>query len=217
MRRATIVTNGADSGGMSFVHDGGGDISLAVRDVDIEVNGDRSVGIGAGQRYEGTGDITIDVRDATVAATGESIAGIRSFHMSGEGSILVRVDGGTIVAEGPGSSGILVGLTGRIFGDRTGPIKAPAGGEVEVDRSVPVDAPGTGANSAQSVMVNAHVRGGTGVGAGVRLYGGGRVEIGPRGSVGADSGVAVRAEGEGAALHVGVALDGAPAGRGDCG
>ena len=63
-------------------------------------------------------------------------------------------------------------------------------------------------NPAQSVMVNAHVRGGTGVGAGVRLHGGGRVEIGPRGSVGASSGVAVRAEARDAALHVGVALDG---------
>ena len=208
VRRAAILTNGADSGGMSFVHDGDGGIDVAARDVDIEVHGDRSVGIGAGQRYEGTGDIAIDVRDAAVAVTGESVAGIRSFHMSGEGSINVRVDSGTIVAEGPGSSGILVGLTGRIFGDRTGPIKAPAGGEVEVDSSAPGASPGANGNPAQSVMVNGRVRGGTGVGAGVRLYGGGRVEIGPRGSVGADSGVAVRAEGEDAVLHVDVALDG---------
>ena len=208
VHRAAIVVNGADSGGMSFIHDGDGGIDMAVRDVDIEVRGDRSVGIGGGQRYEGTGDIAIDVRDATVVATGESIAGIRSFHMSGEGSIQVRVEGGTITAQGPGSSGILVGLTGRIFGDRTGPIKAPAGGEVEVDTSVPGGSSGAGGNPAQSVMVNGHVRGGTGVGAGVRLYGGGRVEIGARGSAGADSGVAVRAEGDGAPLHVGVALDG---------
>ena len=208
VRRAAILTNGADSGGMSFVHDGDGGINIAAHDVDIEVHGDRSVGIGGGQRYEGTGDIAIDVRDAAVAVTGESVAGIRSFHMSGEGSIHVRVEGGTITAEGPGSSGILVGLTGRIFGDRTGPIKAPAGGEVEVDRSVPGGSSGATGSAAQSVMVNARVRGGTGVGAGVRLYGGGRVEIGPRGSVGADSGVAVRAEGEDAALHVDVALDG---------
>ena len=208
VRRGDIVVNGADSGGMSWVHDGDGGIDIGVRDVDIEVNGDRSVGIGAGQRYEGTGDIVIDVRDTTVAAKGESIAGIRSFHMSGEGSISVRVDGGTIVAEGPGSSGILVGLTGRLIGDRTGPIKSPAGGEVEVDMSVPDGSRRTDGNPPQSVMVNGHVRGGTGVGAGVRLYGGGRVEIGPRGSVGAASGVAVRAEGDGVPLHVGVALGG---------
>ena len=208
VRRAAIVVNGADSGGMSFIHDADGGIDIAVRDADIEVNGDRSVGIGGGQRYEATGDIVIDVRDTAVAATGESIAGIRSFHMSGEGSISVRVDGGTITTQGRDSSGILVGLTGRIFGDRTGPIKAPAGGEVEVDSSVPGDRSRAGGNPTQTVTVNGHVRGGTGVGAGVRLYGGGRVEIGPRGSVGAQSGVAVRAEGDGAPLHVGVALDG---------
>ena len=208
VRRAAIVTNGADSGGMSFVHDGVGGIDIAAREVDVEVHGDRSVGIGAGQRDEGTGDIAIDVRDSTIAVTGESVAGIRSFHISGEGSIQVGVDGGTIAAEGPDSSGILVGLTGRIFGDRTGPIKAPAGVEVEVSRSPPGGGSPPVGNAAQSVMVNGHVRGGTGIGAGVRLYGGGRVEIGPRGSVGAASGVAVRAEGEGAALHVGVALDG---------
>ena len=208
VHRAAIVVNGADSGGMSWVHDGDGGIDIAVGDSDIEVNGDRSVGIGAGQRYEATGDIVIDVRDTTVAATGESIAGIRSFHMSGEGSISVRVDGGTIVAQGPGSSGVLVGLTGRIFGDRTGPIKAPAGGEIEVDAVVPGDRSRGDVNPPQSVMVNGHVRGGMGVGAGVRLYGGGRVEIGPQGSVGAQSGVAVRAEGDGVPLHVGVALDG---------
>ena len=208
VRRAAILTNGADSGGMSFVHDGHGDIDLAVQAADIEVHGNRSVGVGAGKRYQGTGDIIIGVRDSTVAATGESVAGIRSFHISGEGSIHVRVDGGTITADGPGSSGILVGLTGRIFGSRTGPIKAPAGGVVEVDTSVEGSSSATGGNPAQRVWVNGRVRGGTGVGAGVRLYGGGRVEIGPRGSVGADSGVAVRAEGDGAALHVDVALDG---------
>ena len=208
VHRAAIEVNGADSGGMSFVHDGVGNVDITAREVGIEVHGDRSVGIGGGQRHESTGNIAIDVRDAAVAASGESVAGIRSFHMSGQGSISVRVDGGTIGAEGPGSSGILVGLTGRLIGDRTGPIKAPAGGELEVGTSVPSGASRTGGNTPQSVMVNADVRGGTGIGAGVRLYGGGRVEIGPRGRVSADSGVAVRAEGEGAPLHVGVALAG---------
>ena len=208
VRRGTFVTNGADSGGISFVHDGDGGIDIAARDVDIEVHGDRSVGIGGGQRYQGTGDIAIDVRDSTVAVAGESVAGIRSFHMSGEGGISVRVDGGTIAAEGPGSSGILVGLTGRIFGSRTGPIKAPAGEDVEVDGDEPGEGSGADGYRAQSVVVDGRVRGGSGVGAGVRLYGGGQVEIGPRGSVGAASGVAVRAEGDGAALHVEAQLDG---------
>ena len=214
VRRADIVTKGTDSGGMSFIHDRKGDIDIAARDVDIKVEGDRSVGIGGGQRHAGTGDIAIDVRDSTIAVMGESVAGIRAFNFTGEGSIGIRVDGGTITAEGAGSSGILVGLTGRIFGQRTGPIKAPAGETVELDRGEPDGDSGgdsaAGGYRPQDVFVNGRVWGGTGVGAGVRLYGGGRVEIGPRGSVGADSGVAVRAEADGAALHVDAQLDSRP-------
>ena len=217
VRRADIdvVTSrsmdSGDSGGIAFVHDGKGPVDITARDVDIKVEGDRSVGIGAGQRYEGTGDIAINVHDSTIAVTGEKVAGIRSFNFSGEGTISVEVDGGTIIAEGPGSSGILVGLTGRKFPNRTGTIKAPAG----------VSLPSLGGSGdpsssyyPQSVVVNGRVWGGSPggepdsaggppvAGAGVRLYGGGEVEIGPRGSVGADSGVAIRAEGEGAELHV---------------
>ena len=204
VRRTNVVTRGADSGGMSFIHDRNGDIDIAARNVRIEVEGDRSTAIGGGQRHEGTGDIAIDVRDSTLAATGESVAGIRAFNFTGDGRIDIRVDGGTVEAEGLGSSGILVGLTGRLFENRTEPIEAPALRDVEVDPSDNTRRPA----AAQEVHVNGRVWGGTGVGAGVRLYGGGRVEIGPRGSVGADSGVAVRAEGDGATLHVGVALDG---------
>ena len=213
VRDSDIVTKGADSGGMSFIHDRDGDIDIAARNVDIEVEGNRSVGIGGGQRHDGTGNIAIDVRDSSVAATGERVAGIRAFNFTGEGRIGIRVDGGTIAATGPGSSGILVGLTGRLFEDRTEPVQAPALRDVAVDASDNTRGP----TSAQDVFVNGRVRGGSiltpddgdpVVGAGVRLYGGGRVEIGAHGSVGAGSGVAVRAEGEGAALHVGVALDG---------
>ncbi len=207
VRRADIVVKGADSGGMSFIHDRKGGIDIAARDVDIRVEGNRSVGIGGGQRHEGTGDISIDVRDSTVVATGESVAGIRAFNFTGEGGIGIRVEGGTIAAEGEGSSGILAGLTGRLSDDRPEPIGAPALRNVTVNASDNT----RGTTAAQNVVVNGRVRGGSGVGAGVRLYGGGQVEIGPRGSVGAASGVAVRAEGpEGTepALHVEARLDG---------
>ena len=206
-----------DSGGIAFVHDGEGPIDITARDVNINVQGDRSVGIGAGQRYDGTGNIAFNVHDSTIAVSGEKAAGIRSFNFSGEGSISVEVDGGTITAEGRGSSGILVGLTGRKIPRRSDTIKAPAG------VSLPsVDGSGDPSTDyyPQTVVVNGHVWGGGPggepdgegepevVGAGVRLYGGGQVEIGPRGSVGADSGVAVRAEGKDAPLRVAVALDG---------
>ena len=61
-------------------------------------------------------------------------------------------------------------------------------------------------------MVNGRARGGSGDGAGIRLAGGGRVEIGSRGSVGAASGIAVQAPGDGAALHVSADFDGRRAG-----
>ena len=206
VRRADIAIEGADSGGMSFIHDRKGDIDIAARDVDIRVEGNRSVGIGGGQRHAGTGDIAIDVRDSTVVATGETVAGIRAFNFTGEGRIDIRVEGGTIAAEGEDSSGILVGLTGRLFDNRPESIGAPALRNVTVDASDNTRRE----TAAQNVVVNGRVRGGSGVGAGVRLYGGGRVEIGPMGSVGAASGVAVRAEGpEGdePALHVAAQLD----------
>jgi len=208
VRRADIVVKGADSGGMSFIHDRKGDIDIAARDVDIRVEGNRSVGIGGGQRHEGTGDISIDVRDSTVVATGESVAGIRAFNFTGEGGIDIGVEGGTITAEGEGSSGILAGLTGRLFDDRPEPIGAPALRNVTVNASDNTRRTTT----AQNVVVNGRVRGGSGVGAGVRLYGGGRVEIGSRGSVGAASGVAVRAGGTEPTLHVEAQLDGRRAG-----
>ena len=205
VRRANIVTKGADSGGMSFIHDRKGDIDIAARNVDIKVEGNRSVGIGGGQRHEGTGDIAIDVHDSRIAVTGESVAGIRAFNFTGEGSIDIRVDGGTIAAEGEGSSGILVGLTGRLFESRTEPIQAPALRDVTVDAS---DNTRRADGRTGRLCERARARRARAWGRASGLYGGGRVEIGPRGSVGADSGVAVRAEAEGAALHVEAQLDG---------
>ena len=207
--QAKIVTTGDDSGGMSFIHDQKGDISIIAREVDIEVLGDRSVGIGGGQRYAASGDVTIDVHDSTILAEGEQIAGIRSFIFSGQGKIDIKVNGGDIMAKGPGSSGILVGLTGRVFGTRTGPIPAPAVRQTEEgdNSEIEITSGDTKRGASQSVFVNGNVWGGDikpgqdnpvsepVVGAGVRVYGGGEVIIGPQGTVGADSGVAIRAEG----------------------
>ena len=62
-------------------------------------------------------------------------------------------------------------------------------------------------------MVNGRVRGGSGDGSGILIAGGGRIEIGPRGSVGAESGVAMQTHGDGAALYVGANFDGRRAGE----
>ena len=61
----------------------------------------------------------------------------------------------------------------------------------------------------QSATVNAPVTGGSGRdAAGVFLAGGGRVVIGPRGSLGAESRIAIRAAGDAPRLHVDMNLDG---------
>lgn len=207
--------NSGDSGGIAFIHDGPGYIKITAQDVDITVKGDRSVGIGGGQRYEGTGDVDINVlgSESKIEVTGNKAAGIRSFNFSGKGVINIEVgEGVEVIAKGAGSSGILVGLTGRELPGRQNTIKAPAG------ITLPDDLNGSNERSGvyvgQTVVVNGSVWGGsTGgapdsdggpsvTGAGIRLYGGGKVEIGPNGSVGADSGIAVLAEGEDALLHV---------------
>ena len=154
----SVVTAGADSGGIRVFHEQGGSISIDVRDATIATNGSRTTGIGAG--HPGKDD----------------------------GAVRIRVDGGTVTADGRDSHGISIGS----FDGETGAVRAAGAGADGYRR--------------QSVTVNGRVR--SGGGSGVRLVGGGRVAIGPRGSVGAASGVAVLAEGEGAALHVDAELDG---------
>ncbi len=60
----------------------------------------------------------------------------------------------------------------------------------------------------QMVNLNGRVFGGSGDAAGVFLVGGGRVYIGPRGTVGADSGIAIRTTGDNPKLYVDMNLDG---------
>ena len=205
---------------------GSGDVSIATRNADIEVRGgerlsgiffsqsagdpedaaeragDSRVEVRGGRiRTDGTdsgaiqihhdrgGNISIDVRDAAIEATGDRALGIEARHSGNDGgAVRVRVEGGTLSVEGPDSHGISVGS----FDEETGAVRAAAAG--------------ADGYRGQHVNVNGRVRGGGG--AGVRLVGGGRVAIGPRGRVGAASGVAVLAEGDGAALRVEAQLDG---------
>ncbi len=60
----------------------------------------------------------------------------------------------------------------------------------------------------QTVNLNGRVFGGSGDAAGVFLAGGGRVYIGPRGTLGADSGIAIRTTGDNPKLYVDMNLDG---------
>ena len=176
-----------------------GDIAIHLSDATIMVAGDQVDGISAtgvrAQHLSANGDIDIHLRGTTVTASGEGALGILALHEAGKGSIRIRVDGGTVHAEDPAGVAVLVGS----LDEETGAVEFAA--EVGAD-----------GYRGQSVMVNGRARGGSGDGAGIRLAGGGRVEIGSRGSVGAASGIAVQAPGDGAALHVSADFDGRRAG-----
>ena len=133
------------------------------------------------------GDIRIATAGTRIETRGADADGILVYH-TGEGRIDVRVDGGRIDALGQGSNGIRIGQAAAagIRSGRTG----PAG---TVERSAPVGADGY---RRQTVTIDAPVTGGTGLAAGVFLAGGGRVVVGPRGRLGAGSGIAVFAVGE---------------------
>ena len=124
---------------------------------------------------EGAGDVNIEVKDGAITTTGNHAHGVvgNQLGMGTTGSIDILVNGGTILASGMHASGVQVGRS--IYSE--------------------TNAVGVGDDGyrRQSVTVNGRVFGGTGEGAGVFLAGGGKVIIGSNGSVGAESGVAIRA------------------------
>lgn len=193
LRDVTVNVDGEAAEGVRLQHTGAGDIDFDARGGEIVSEGRNGHGIAAW--HVGEGDIDIRLRDTRITTTGEDGNGIVTRHETGTGSVRIHVDGGSVHGEGPGGIGVDVGGIYRA----TGELAFVAGvGEDGYRR--------------QHVIVDGSVRGGPDYGdgdaSGIWLGGGGRVEIGPRGSVGAASGNAIRAEGEGAALHVAVALDG---------
>ena len=195
LRDVAISAEGDGAVAVRLQHTGTGDIGIVAEGGSVEARGLGVDGIIGHHGSEGTGDIAIHLRGTTVTASGQGASGIEALHETGKGSIRIRVEGGTVHAEDPAGVAVQVG-------------------ELDEETGAVVFGAGVGADGyrRQSVMVNGQVRGGSGDGAGIRLAGGGRVEIGPRGSVGAASGAAVRALGDGAALHVGADFDGRRAG-----
>ena len=174
---------GTESHGIYGLHLGEGDINIDVQDGStITTKGVNSHGIYGyhedvlGDGTPGSnGDIAIGVRDSTIITVGEGSHGILAEHDSGMGSINILVNRGTIHASGAGASGVRVGLLNA---------------DGEVTRAGGLDEDGY---RKQTVTVNGRVIGNA---AGVYLAGGGRVVIGPKGSVGAKSGIAILATGD---------------------
>ena len=184
VRDLTIRTIGQSGHGVFAKQDDGGlvggDVNIYAENLTIETSGVESNGI-VGWQEELLGDVNIDAQGVIVTTMGENAHGIAGYQQqSGIGSIDILVNGGTILASGMDASGVQVGH-----------ININSGAVV---RAAGVD--GVDGYRRQIVTVNGRVFGGTGEGAGVFLAGGGKVIIGPNGSVGAESGVAIRAAGQ---------------------
>ncbi len=180
VKDSTITTDGEDSYGILNIHLGEGAMNIDVKDSAITTNRARSHGI-LGRHLGSSGDVHINAQDIDITTTGNNAHGILGNQMNTgtTGSIDILVNGGTILASGMDASGVQVG--------RITP------GTNAVERAAEV---GDDGYRRQSVTVNGQVFGGGGDGAGVFLAGGGKVIIGPKGSVGAESGVAIRAAGQ---------------------
>ena len=188
VRNALIRTEGEGAEGVHGLHREDGEVRIDARGVGISTTGAAASGVRGS--HGGMGGIDIYVRDTTISTTNADAHGILGYH-GGSGSVRIAVDGGRVHAAGLDASGVRVG-------------NADSQGQVTLAAEV-----GEDGYRKQSVTVNAPVTGGSGRdAAGVFLAGGGRVVIGPRGSLGAESRIAIRAAGDAPRLHVDMNLDG---------
>ena len=155
-------------------HQSIGDIKIDLQGGSIETKGLYSYGVYA--RHQGDGDITIGTLNGhTITTTGDYGYGILAHHEGTMDSRTISLTvGGTIDASGAGAQGVRVG-------------RVNADGEPER-----VAAIGADGYRQQTVTVNGAV---TSAAEGVYLAGGGRVVIGPGGSIASDSGIAILATG----------------------
>ena len=170
-----IATRGASSHGIEAFNAWYGDIFIDARGGSISTEGQYSHGIRGW--ISGLDDLTIATHAGhSITTTGDDASGILGV-VSGAQAVLGITVGGTVEASGANAHGVEVG---NIHND-------------QVWQAAPVDEEGF---RDQTVTVNGRVHGGTGEAAGVWLAGGGRVYIGPQGTLGADSGIAILATGD---------------------
>ena len=183
--------------GIYALYQGTGNIDIDARGGSITTKGSYSYGIFAthsfGNAEVGDGHITIDTLDGhTITTTGDNAHGIVAYHYGDEDSRSIAITvGGSVDAGGANADGVRVGIVND---------------DGEPERIAGIDEDGF---RRQTVRVNGRVQGGTGQGAGIFLAGGGKVFIGPQGTVGAESDIAIRASGGDAPrLLVDMTLDG---------
>ena len=229
-----ITTKGADAVGIIGDHYGIGDIEINLRNATIVTEGTNilsenrvgtlSHGVFAWHRNPApagvSGDIYIDVQGGSIETRGTYSYGIRGDIDAGNGGGIYIVTGGghTITTTGANAHGIVAYHYGteqassRILIDVGGSVDVSGAGAQGVrvgalSSGAPARVAAIGADGYRKhkVIVNGRVYG---TGAGVFLSGGGRVVIGPQGTVGADSGIATRATGGMPKLLVDMDLNG---------
>ena len=150
-------------------------VDVEVEDTVIETAG--SYGYGIWGVHTGNGGVRIVTKgNSRITTTGASAHGIVAYHSgTGEDRSIDITVGGTVDAQGAGADGVRVGRV--------------SSGNAE--RAAAFDGDGY---RKQTVRVNGRIAAATG--AGILLAGGGRVFIGPTGSIEADSGIAILASGD---------------------
>ena len=164
-----------------------GDIDIDIDNTLISTVGDNAYGIyGLQDNSLAVGNVDIDVWNSPITTLGANAHGIFALHEGGhrndkEGTFNITVHRGTVIhASGTDSSGVKIGCLVLNCRSSTG------------DTIHDATRVGDDGYRQQTVTVNGRVWGDE---AGVYLAGGGKVVIGPSGSVGAASGIAILATG----------------------
>ncbi len=206
-----LVTSGMYtlSPGIYALHRGMGDIDIDAQGGSVMTKGVFSYGIYGIHR--GEGDITIETRDGhTITTTGENGHGIVAYHFGTEDTRSMAITvGGSVETTGEGSQGVRVGVVRSTDHDMD-----PNTPDINVVQRVAARDDGY---RKQTVTVNGSVMSEA---AGVFLAGGGKVFIGPQGTIRAASGIAILATGDTPVaggdpplkptLYVDINLDGRP-------
>ena len=190
VRNATIMTKGTDiDSGIGTLAFGiyaynnsraedGGSIDIDVEGGSIETQGKYSYGIRGDLGVDNGGEISITMSGGnTVMTTGEFAHGIVAYHYGTaeeKRGISIDIDG-SIDVSGTGAQGVRVGAV-----NASNVVERAAGFDAEDYRN-------------QTVTVNGPIMSAA---EGVFLAGGGRVVIGPQGSIDSDSGIAILATGD---------------------
>ena len=199
------TTNNTFSLGLYGLHQGMGDIDITARGTSITTKGHTSHGI-LGYQLAGMGNVYIDLDDSSVMAEGENSNGIFVLNNAGgEGTVDIRLINNSTVTTmadtapavyaaqlGSGSVDILIDEGSTVIANGTNANAVQVGrlsSDGAVERSAEV---GEDGYRKQTVTVNGSVTGGA---SGVYLAGGGRVVIGPQGSIASESGIAILATG----------------------